>query len=126
MATGATTIQDLNILNPPIGKGSYGEVYKALDKIKSEFIAVKWPTRDLDHDQTKRLWREIHALQHIRHVSLDPIAVIECIWQLIIVGKHHGMPGHHPAPGKDADHDASHGGFPHQPRPSVYEEYRAQ
>lgn len=54
-----------------LGKGSYGQVIKALDRKYGNFVAIKQMKHIFDEPiDAKRAYREIHILRHLKHPSI--------------------------------------------------------
>jgi len=54
--------------NEVVGKGSYGQVIKALDRIENRYVAIKKMEILFDEPiNSKRAYREIRILNHLRH-----------------------------------------------------------
>jgi len=57
--------------NEVIGKGSYGQVIKALDRIENRYVAIKKMEILFDEPiNSKRAYREIRILNHLKHPSI--------------------------------------------------------
>jgi hypothetical protein len=56
---------------PPAGKGGYGKVYKAYDKVTSETVAVKViALTDRERDDLRRIQKEIQFLSDCNHPNI--------------------------------------------------------
>jgi serine/threonine protein kinase len=84
----ASTIQDLEFSQPPLGSGTYGTVHKAYDKKRQGWIAVKTIKFDPKNArQEEYLQREIGLLQKLKHASL-PLSFHSMVRLLISLVAH--------------------------------------
>eukprot|EP00599_Poterioochromonas_sp_BG-1_P002787 CAMPEP_0173142248 /NCGR_PEP_ID=MMETSP1105-20130129/5979_1 /TAXON_ID=2985 /ORGANISM="Ochromonas sp., Strain BG-1" /LENGTH=482 /DNA_ID=CAMNT_0014055611 /DNA_START=90 /DNA_END=1535 /DNA_ORIENTATION=- len=65
-------------LSESLGKGSYGQVAKAVDRVSGKFVAIKQMKRIFDEPtDAKRAYREMHILRHLKHPSI--VALLDVI-----------------------------------------------
>lgn len=56
--------QDYTIINPPLGKGAFGEVRKGIHKKTKEERAIKFIDKILcPKDELEKLFNEVHVLK---------------------------------------------------------------
>lgn len=61
-----------------LGKGSYGQVAKAVDRASGKYVAIKQMKRIFDEPtDAKRAYREMHILRHLKHPSI--VALLDAI-----------------------------------------------
>jgi len=66
-------------LTERLGKGSYGEVVKALDVSLNRSVAIKQMKHVFeDSTDAKRAYREIHILRHLKHPSVVALLDVMC------------------------------------------------
>jgi len=73
-----------------LGKGSYGQVAKAVDRVDGTVVAIKRMGRIFDEaTDAKRAYREMHILRHLQHPSIVALEnVVSSIITLDMVKQH--------------------------------------
>jgi serine/threonine protein kinase len=56
-----------------LGKGTYGQVYSALDRLTEETVAIKMIVMDLENEYLFLVFREIGILKALKHFAIVPV-----------------------------------------------------